>query len=483
MHSKSNPAQESVLNSEQAVTAAERGEGFFLVMGIGAGYHIKNLLEVLTKNSSHGNGTFCIVCVEADAESLDFCMEFSCVKELADNQNITLCSKDLLSDILTEKYVPSMYGNLFILPQRAWQNENKVSFCQIEDIVRASLKDISDDYSVQAHFGKIWMSNILGNLRTFKSNNSINFDTTLTAAVIAAGPSLDDTIKVLKDKRSSYCIISTDTAYGTLVKTGIIPDITVSVDAQFVSVSHFYGCPSGKGTGTTFIFDICTNPSAAVYLKGKGHKVFFIQSGHPLSRLASNTADFPFVETGAGTVTIACCDIARLLGFNKIELFGADFAYSRGKPYTRGTYLETQFMSSATRILPQETRFTALMYRTSLKQISGERLACKKAYSSEVLERYQSALSEWAFKYGYERNGNLLTGTKACSCRLNNVNKKTFNFMTFMEHWSEELKNRSCMETLLPYIAFLQTRKYENIGIFELYNLAYSKVIRYNKWI
>lgn len=472
MHSKYNPAQENLIVPQENNTSLT--EGFFLIIGIGAGYHIKNLLANFLKDFS----SYYIVAAEADNESLDYCKTFPVVKELSANSNIMFCTKETLASTLLQNYIPSKYGNFFILPQRAWQNENAIEFSKIEIIAKETLKNISNDYSVQAHFGKIWMSNILANLMTFKKNPEVKVNSSLTAAVIAAGPTLDNSIENLKKNRDSYCIIATDTTYSTLIKSDIAPDIVVSVDAQQVSTTHFYECPTPKNLSnpTIFIFDVCTNPAVPGYVKNKGHAVFFIQSGHPLSYIAAETACFPYVETGAGTVTIACCDVARLLGFKKIELFGADFAYSGGKPYAKGTYLETQFLSSATRIMPQETKFTALMYRTPLQK----KAEPERVFTSEVLQRYEKTLIEWAKMYGYVKKEQVLENKSAQQLGLG-AGTENFDFTRFVNNWIKGLKDKKYEATLLPYIAFLQSKKSKNISIFELYNLAYSKAIRYNR--
>lgn len=468
MHSKYNPSQEvPVIPQENGIPVTE---GFFLVVGIGGGYHIKNLLQNLT--------SYRIVAVEADKESLCYCKTFPEVKELSSNKNIIFCSKENLAAVLLQNYIPSRYGNFNIFVQRAWQNENPTEYSKIDAITKETLKNISNDYSVQAHFGKIWMSNIMSNLMTFKGNPIIKVNSELTAAVIAAGPTLDDSIKKLQKNRDSYCIIATDTTYGSLTKSDIQPDFIVSVDAQQVSTAHFLDCPDSleSQNKTTFIFDICTNPSIPAYIRSKGHPVFFIQSGHPLSRLAAEKTKFPYVETGAGTVTIACCDIARLLNFKCIELFGADFAYSKGKPYAKGTYLETLFMSSATRVEPQETKFSALMYRTALQK--KESIKSERVFTSEVLHRYEKTLIEWAEIHGYTKKEQLLKCSSNVQTHQITV-AESFNFSTFVQEWTIGLKEKKYDETLLPYIAFLQSRKSKNTNISELYEQAYAKAIRY----
>ena len=121
MHSKYNPSQEvPVIPQENGIPVTE---GFFLVVGIGGGYHIKNLLQNLT--------SYRIVAVEADKESLCYCKTFPEVKELSSNKNIIFCSKENLAAVLLQNYIPSRYGNFNIFVQRAWQNENPTEYSKI----------------------------------------------------------------------------------------------------------------------------------------------------------------------------------------------------------------------------------------------------------------------------------------------------------------------------------------------------------------
>ncbi|MCR5622587.1 MAG: DUF115 domain-containing protein [Treponema sp.] len=469
MHSKYRPEEELIL-ADGSVK-----EGFFLIGGIGAGYHIANLARQLDN--------YFIIAFEADGESLEFCKRFKTVQTLLQNPQVLLCTAADLHDTVAQRYIPALYGDFHCLFQRAWQKEKEPVCASLEGTLADTLKAVSADFSVQSHFGKIWMHNILVNLRTMTFHPVPSLEEHVLdkcAAVIAAGPSLDRSIELLKERREDFFIIATDTATGPLYRNGVEPDAIVSVDAQSVSQEHFYPIPSAEGpTGTPTVFlDLCSSPSCVRLLEGKGIRPVFFHSGHPLSRLAAEQLPLMQVETGAGTVTIAAADIARQLGFARIRLFGADFSYSRGKPYTKGTYLDGRFGSWSGRLFPAEQQFSTLMYRTALKKIG------KDVYSSEVLEGYGKSLERWQEKHGYMK--------KRDELRSQNAEKRRgdffppFDFKGFMKKCLCDLGQSDDISALcsskafyafIPYMAYLRQHGEEGVkagGTLELYKAAYG---------
>ena len=475
MHSKYRPSAERL-----SLPPAQGGqdEGFFIIGGIGAAYHIQNLCSALRN--------YHLIAFEADRESLAFCRQFPLVQGLKRNEHITLCTADELAVLLPRYYMPSLYGNFVSIMQRAWQEENAELCRKSSDICGTILKQISADYSVQSHFGKIWQHNILANLAAYSPSELPPIDTARTAAIIAAGPSLDSSIGLLKERRQEYAVIATDTSYGTLLANKIEPDIVLSVDGQHISSTHFFCCPPRPRSckPPLFVFDICTSPETTKLVRSRGYPSYYVQSGHPLSQLAGKYVQLPFVETGAGTVTIACCDFARLLGYKKLQLFGADFAYSAGKPYTKGTYLESSFLSTAHRTEPAEQRFTALMYRTPLSQ------KAEGIYTTDILQQYAATLQNWMEKYGYVFHDGCYCNEDAKPMLSPSPKGRKFDFPQFIAEWKSQLaqaaeggqwQSNAYTATLLPYIAWLRSQK--NLGklpVLELFKLAYSHISRYN---
>lgn len=486
MHSKYDPIRE-------AKTFAEGiNSGFIVVLGIGGAFHIKSLLE-------KADGMTFVLAVEADRESLDFCKKNPLAAELEKDSRILFCHTGNLKEKITLHYLPAVYDGFSVVPQRAWETKCANLSEKIQKDIKEALSIISADFSVQSHFGKIWQRNICINLSTFNGNPSIEDCNGKTAAVIAAGPSLDLSISELKEKRDSLKIFSTDTAYGPLLKNGIIPDFVVSIDAQHISRTHFTICPENPASnGTVFVFDLGANPDAVRHVSSKGYKIFFASSSHPLSMLADTGT--PLLENGAGTVTIAAADFARQLGAKKIVLYGADFSYNRGKPYANGTYLERNFYSESGKLSPAETKYDELMFRAPLhKRLENTPFSGKleNPYASEILENYEKTQIEWCRLHSYELKDGILENTKQSTEIRKN---KNFSFIEFHKNLvgelskllekeaegckggSEEIIKNPFAASILPFIAFL--RKNEKSGnkvsFFALLKLAYSQLTRYN---
>lgn len=470
-NSKYNPDAERILFESSP-------QGCIIVAGIAGGFHIEKLLQ--EKNIS------LIIAVEADSESLEFCKQFSSVNKISECNKVILCDKSNLEKILYMKYFPALYKNLTLVFNRAWKNENPQIAQEISLTVKNFLEKVSADYSVQAHFGKLWQRNILLNLKFISEHNNKNFFSAnieqdkikKTAAIVAAGPTLDFSIEEIK--HGDFFVISTDTAFGTLLQNSIIPDAVINIDAQHISSEHFF-CTK-KETKTIFIFDLCSNPESVNLVCNKKNKIQFCINQHPLSLLATKNMDVKKIESGAGTVTIAAADWAKSCGFQKLKFFGADFSYSFGKPYTKGTYLEKQFFSKSDRFISAEEKYVALMFRTELEKIPGK----ENSFTTEVLMRYKKSLDEWTEKNSFKlKNGIYISEKKI---ETENFNKKNnFNYSDFHRELTNEIKEllknpepetilkNNWGLSILPILAF-----FKNNTLFDSLKLAYNQALRYN---
>ena len=79
-----------------------------------------------------------------------------------------------MQEILLQNYFPAKYGDLQIIEQKPWIIENQKKLTEIKEVIQKTLGIISADYSVQAHFGKIWTSNILNNFQGLKESKHSN---------------------------------------------------------------------------------------------------------------------------------------------------------------------------------------------------------------------------------------------------------------------------------------------------------------------
>jgi hypothetical protein len=306
---------------------------------------------------------------------IDFCLEdiaclFSAIDytALLKNEKFFLFidpSPQEVKDLIIENYNPSLYGGIRTVPLRTRTEQDISKFEEAAAAIQEAIETVGADYSVQAHFGKRWFSNIIRNIKQAGSclesfwQDEKNFSVPY-AAIAAAGPSLDTQISSLCEFKSRNAfIISSDTALPALLHNGIEPDAVVSIDCQHISYYHFFGCDL---RGIPLILDIA---SPRMITDFSPIMPVFFSSGHPLARYVSQTwRQFVQLDTSGGNVTYACLSLAEKLGAKHITLFGADFSYIHSRTYARGTYVYPFFTRKQNRLCPLEAGLSSLLYRS-----------------------------------------------------------------------------------------------------------------------
>lgn len=359
---------------------------FLFFAGIGGAFHIRDFLERYPDSE-------CVI-AESGFHAFRSLLEILDISDIISNPRVTVipdCTDETAGIILPGIYMPALHGAFRLVSLRSWQLRNENINEQLERAIQKTLVDISADFSVQSHFGKLWFRNCIHNLHSagIRQGKLPVFDLNKRAVIIAAGPSLEDKLEELRIHRDSYVLICTDTAFSTLADSGIDADVLVSIDCQAISVSHVMRQLS---PGLTIFLDICGNTGIARKALESLCNLVFTSGGHPLARVASGFSVLPSLDTSSGTVTLAALDAAQKLGFTEIEILGADFAYRNGKPYARGTYLASSFDKSATRFLSSELQYCALMFRTPVSRIESP---SGITYSTEVLQRYSKAYQKF----------------------------------------------------------------------------------------
>ena len=459
-HSKYNPEREA----SQLVQNTEKSD-FFLVTGLGAAFHIKELQNKFPEAF--------ILIVENSENDIKFLESISDVKNIF-NKKTEICTLEKLEENLQKFYLPARYSTFSVFTMNSWILEiDKNLFLKK---INSALGKISADFSVQAHFGKIWQTNILNNLRFADKEKKFSIPAKKICLICAAGPSLDEKIEFIKKNREKYYILATDTAFKTLSAENIFSDAVISIDGQMISYSHFTGRINPR---TLFIFELMANHSAVKKIKKYTENILFTVSYHPFEQLLVLSDKNAFFQTDStsGTVTIAALDFAKNAGFANIEIFGADFGYLNNKAYAKGTYLDKINYFKETRISSAEREFSKLMFRTGLINVS------KNKKTTETLKFYEENLFIWCKKNActIEKDDNSYKIKNFCKEKkeLKNMPFDTKNFFRKLKN----MENSAKVETaLLPYISWLKnnTKNAQNIPFNEYTKLALNFILRYN---
>lgn len=154
--------------------------------------------------------------------------------------------------------------------------------------------------------------------------------------LVAAGPSLDQQLQLIKDRADRGCVIAVDAAMRPLLSSGIIPDYVVTIDdADHNIEKYFQGDLSGLSESVLVYFPVVSRkvldiwPGKRVMAYGSGRIYDGLARSHPGAKLYS-----------AGSVFHVAVDLAVKLGAFRMLLFGADFSFPRDKYYASGVSRE-----------------------------------------------------------------------------------------------------------------------------------------------
>jgi hypothetical protein len=382
-HSLIDPEREA-----SRIAEAQPAGGFIVAFGLGAGILLKWYLA--------SSATTGILVIEYSASRLRSVLEEIDLSDLFADERFSLAldpSPARLKELMLAIFVPPLAGDIRSLPLRARVDLDPEPFAEASRALSGILSSISDDYSVQAFFGKLWFQNAVRNLFAAE-RQSAPLPRIRRAVVTAAGPSLESALPAIRAAKSEGAyIIATDTSLPALVGSSIVPDAVVSIDCQHISYYHFLG---GIPDGVPLVLDLAS-PSLLHRLRGSPR---FFSSGHPFcAYVSARWRPFPALDTSGGNVTHAALSLAEALGAESALLAGADFSYPDGKSYARGTYIYDYFGARQGRLSTTETLFSGFLFRgveTSREDCADSRGERYSRYLTKPLVAYREHMERFA---------------------------------------------------------------------------------------
>jgi len=497
LHSLIDPKREA----ERLVSTIPQDTGFVIFLGLGGGFAPQSALE---------NTAAQIVVIDFDKDGVQELLSAKDYSPLLNNGRFSLLTDFLFDEIknfILANYNPALHGGIKVIPLRTRIEHDLEKFNKAAAVIQETIEAASADFSVQAHFGLRWFSNIIRNIKnasapdsavasvagaasavTSSAGETFHSKKIKDAAIVAAGPSLDGQINALAECKSrGVFIISSDTAMPVLLHNGIEPDAVVSIDCQHISHYHFFGC---NIRNIPLILDIASPPLLSRF---SGLPVFF-SGGHPLALYISRYwRPLPLLDTSGGNVTYACLSLAEYLGSSNITFFGADFSYIRSQSYARGTYINPYFERKQNRFYPLEALSSAFLYRAPFLPSENEN---QIYYETQSLRFYRQKLEEKAAMMSAKIN--VFPGEGA---PINLNNKMAHNVVKtnpvtaapgnqqksgieFLEQYRNDIatlpanglneKEKQVFTTLLPTAAAL---KHRNMGV----NLSTAELVEETK--
>ncbi|MBI3396639.1 MAG: DUF115 domain-containing protein, partial [Spirochaetia bacterium] len=290
-----------------------------------------------------------------------------------------------------------------------------------EERVRTVIRSRVSDLMTRLEFEKLWIQNTILNRALLPdapaSTDCREHPTCLLhwegalkgapAVLVAAGPSLRDTLDVIRSLQSRAFILACDTAARVLIEAGITPHAAITLDAQKHSLFHFLGVDLSR---TILFADMVADPKLLRSIAPKG-MIFSITArvaqaadGTPVSEATAGSGhifdthgNVGFLQSG-GSVATTAFDLLRFLGAGSVLFAGQDLAYTGRRIHSPGTHHWGRWFAQLSRVKPLDGIIEAIIRKRHTFQVPSVR-------GADVLSDYVLTLYRRWFEDSVPRSG------------------------------------------------------------------------------
>jgi len=328
LHSTYDPIQEA---SRLIDKCSVRKDQYFIVLGTGLGYHLRELV------SQAGNFSKIIV-IEKDLNIFRLALNHVDWRPLLENEKISFHVDNSVTKLMNTISKESL-DFLSIGYKTIVVPSFTAPYADYYDKVLSEIKSLFQETQVelgtQSAFSRKFYGNIIDNWQNILTTPGIrdmkNQLAGKPALIVSAGPSLDKNIALLKNAVGKALILSVDTAFTPLMKAGIEPDFVISIDPNTSTNKAFPQAISGQKP--CLVFDPCVPASVPNRFNNKR----MLDSGVSLSQWIAKY----YEEKGSLGKTFSVAHTAFLfaqhLGCRPIIFTGQDFSFNSKRLHCSGS--------------------------------------------------------------------------------------------------------------------------------------------------
>lgn len=227
---------------------------------------------------------------------------------------------------------------------RNWRNFHCTTFLYCEKLFCSQVQEVRKIYGrvvgnkraelqTLGHFAKAGLKNEIEAFYWMIDSKTIDsmvgmFPAELPCIVVAAGPSLEKNVEVLRQAKGRAFIICVDTALNYLLERAIIPDMACTADPQkgtrYFTRNEIKNIPLALSTDSD-----CRALEEIEDVK----PVYFSTTNDFAQRLYADRGHSVEYFDGGGSVGTVCFQIGVRLGFKTIILIGQDLAFTDRKAH------------------------------------------------------------------------------------------------------------------------------------------------------
>lgn len=312
-------------------------ESVIVVFGFSNGMYLKKLIEKYPDNI--------IIAYEPSMALMQLVLKEIDLSDCLMHEKLFLAVGEKGKRLFTEyvqtliKYTKYKLVDWFVIPN--YRKLFELDYLKVQHIYMIWMRQITLDRNTFILLQDEFADNYLANMYDFFNNYTIDglYDCfkkidkeKRPAIVVSAGPSLDKNINELKKAKDKAFIIVVDTALKAVLRAGIVPDLTITIDPHKPLILF----EDERIRKLPMIFCIMSNKQ--VIDSQKGEKIFFGDSESYIQAIFNKyDKKLSTLETG-GSVACNAFSTAVFLGFKNIILVGQDLAYPNGKEHTKDAY-------------------------------------------------------------------------------------------------------------------------------------------------
>jgi len=330
VHSAYDPIREAKQWAEKIIP---KKSDVFFVFGFGLGYETLELVKNLPDGCK-------IIIIEANTEFIKNALETQDLSELLQRKDtffiigdkgfieietslLSYLGFDNLDKIRFVDYIPAM-------------RFHDAYYDKVKEIITQTISNVIIEMNTMLRFSEEWLQNLFANLPMIIESPGITRlygkFSSQPAIIVAAGPSLNKNISLLREAKRKSVIICVGTALKPMLQVGIKPDLVLSIDGGAANYRHFEEIDV---EGIPLVFDITIYPEIPKQYTGPK----LVGGCHEnLLRWVEQTLTEKkgLYEMGPSVACVAF-DLAKKLGCNPIILVGQDLAYTDNKAHAQGT--------------------------------------------------------------------------------------------------------------------------------------------------
>jgi len=319
LHSKYDPLHEA---AEFVDANYSNEKSNYILIGLGLGYHLNDLHKRISSQER-------IIVFEKSAALTRLALSQNDFSDVLSNPRVSFhidVDPDKIEQILYEDRTNLAihgYTTINLKPLVELEKDYyKLIHIEIEQVHQKFKQDIN----TQAAYSQKFYKNIFDNGQAIIESPGIlglkNIFTNIPVIVVAAGPSLDKNIGLIKSARNRILVIAVATALKPLLRNGIEPDFVIAIDPNEETLQSFdiEIIPENSW----LIYDPCIPPAVSSLFNSKK---IIMDSKIELAKWITDHSEKKGILENVSSVAHSAFHLARHMGCEPIILVGQDLSF------------------------------------------------------------------------------------------------------------------------------------------------------------